>query len=314
MNMTDKESFPDELLDRGADDPPDAHPDGRRWTSVLVHRWPTALGLAVAALTVFDLRSGTELAALTMLMPMVYLGAAALDRRRFAWVVLLAGVAVLTVAPPSSEVVLSVGFLAAAHVFFVVGAARGELRKSGGLALQTVGMLAFGSIVLADLYVDAYLGVYLVAIALVGHAAWDAHHLVARSYAEWCAVVDVLAGAAIVLGILVRQPRNAVVHRGHRTPRGTLVCSPLPTTEYRGKSYARGISESLYPASSVREGGTQVRCPTNQGKERWEVGARDPLCPRGPGFEPGTAQNVAAGGKLSVVREAFERISVPLWV
>ena len=30
--------------------------------------------------------------------------------------------------------------------------------------------------------------------------------------------------------------------------------------------------------------------------------------------EPGTAQYVAAGGKLSVVREAFERISVPLWV
>jgi hypothetical protein len=204
MNMTDKERFPDGLLNRGADDPPHAHRnDGRRWTSVLVHRWPTALGVAVAALTVFDLRGGTELAALTMLMPVVYLGAAALDRRRFAWVVLLAGVAVLTVVPSSSEVVPSVGFLVAALVFFVVGAARGELRKPGGLALQTVGMLAFGSIVLAALYVGADLGGYLVAIALLGHAAWDAHHylrdrVVARSYAEWCAVVDLLAGAAVL--------------------------------------------------------------------------------------------------------------------
>ena len=208
--MTDKERFPVGLPNRDADDPPHAHRnDGRRWTSALAHRWPTALGVAVAALTVFDLRGGTELAALTMLMPVVYLGAAALDRRRFAWVVLLAGVAVLTVVPSSSEVVPSVGFLAVALVFFVVGAVRGELRKPGGLALQTVGVLAFGSIVLAALYVDADLGGFLVAIALLGHAAWDAHHylrdrVVARSYAEWCAVVDVLAGAAILLVIIVR--------------------------------------------------------------------------------------------------------------
>ena len=202
--MTDKERFPDGLLDCGADDPPRAHRnDDRRWTSVLAHRWPTALGVAVAALTVFDLRGGVELAALTVLMPVVYLGAAALDRRRFAWVVLLAGVAVLAFVPSSSEVVPSVGFLAAALVFFVVGAARGELRKPGGLALQTVGVLVFSSIVLAALYVDADLGGYLVAIALLGHAAWDAYHylrdrVVARSYAEWCAVVDLLAGAAVL--------------------------------------------------------------------------------------------------------------------
>jgi hypothetical protein len=204
MNVTDKEGFPGGLQGRGADDQPHAHRnDGRRWTRVLAHRWPTALGVAVAALTVFDLRGGTELAALTMLMPVVYLGAAALDRRRFAWVVLLAGVAVLASVPTSSEVVPPVGFLAAALVFFVVGAARGELQKPSGLALQTVGVLVFGSIVLAALYVDADLGGFLVALALLGHAAWDAYHylrdrVVARSYAEWCAVVDLLAGAAVL--------------------------------------------------------------------------------------------------------------------
>ena len=208
-NVADKERFLDRTLDRGADDPPRARRnDGRRWASVVAHRWPTALGVAVAALTVFDLRGGTELAALTMLMPVVYLGAAALDRRGFAWVVLLAGVAALTVAPSSSELVPSVGFLAAALVFFVVGAARGGLRTPGGLVLQTVGVLLFGSIVLAALYVDADLGGFLVAVALLGHAAWDAHHylrdrVVARSYAEWCAVVDLLAGAAILFGLFM---------------------------------------------------------------------------------------------------------------
>jgi hypothetical protein len=44
------------------------HPP-QRWTDVLKHRWPTVLGIAVAALAVFDLQGGTELAALTMLMP-----------------------------------------------------------------------------------------------------------------------------------------------------------------------------------------------------------------------------------------------------
>ena len=181
------------------------HPP-QRWTDVVKHRWPTVLGIAVAALAVFDLQGGTELAALTMLMPVVYLGSAALDRRWSAWVVLLAGVAVLVVIPSSSEVVPSMLFLVAALVFLVVGVARGQLRKPGGLPLQTVGVLAFGSTVLVALYVDPDLGGYLVAFALIGHAGWDAYHylrnrVVARSYAEWCAVVDLLLGAAILLAL-----------------------------------------------------------------------------------------------------------------
>ena len=205
--MTDKKTPADRV--RGhTDDAPRAH---GRWTGFLAHRWPTALGIAVAALTAFDLEidagSVSSLSALTMLMPVAYLGAAALDRRRFAWAVLLAGFAVLTVVPSTSGAVPSVGFLVVALVFLVVGAARGQLRRPGGLPLQTVGMLAFGSIVLVALYVDPNLGGYLVAFALLGHGAWDAYHflrnrVVARSYAECCGVIDLLTGAAI-LAILV---------------------------------------------------------------------------------------------------------------
>ena len=40
-------------------------------------------------------------------------------------------------------------------------------------------------------------------IAILSHAAWDAYHylrnrVVVRSYAEFCAVVDLLLGAAIL--------------------------------------------------------------------------------------------------------------------
>ena len=209
--MTEKESFADKVRDHATDeDSPHAHQvsDRGRWVDFLKHRWPTALGIAVAALTAFDLEidagSVSSLSALSMLMPVAYLGAAALDRRRFAWAVLLAGFAVLTVVPSTSGAVPSVGFLIVALVFLVVGVARGQLRRPGGLPLQTVGMLAFGSIVLAALYVDTNLGGYLVAFALLGHGAWDAYHflrnrVVARSYAECCGVIDLLVGTAILV-------------------------------------------------------------------------------------------------------------------
>ncbi len=205
--MTDKDSFVDRVRDHATDDDsPRAHqaPERRRWTDVLMHRWPTALGIAVAALAAYDdIEDGLEFAALTVLMALVYLGAAALDRRRFAWVVLIAGLAVLTVIPSASEVVPSVGFLVVALVFLVLGVARGLWRRPSGLPLQTAGMLAFGSTVLMALYVEPNLGGKLVAFALIGHAAWDAYHflrdrVVAGSYAEFCGVLDLLVDAAIL--------------------------------------------------------------------------------------------------------------------
>ena len=192
----------DHAIDDGS---PHAHqpPDRRRWADVLLHRWPTALGIAIAALAAYDIDDGLEFATLTILMALVYLGAAALDRRWFAWVVLLAGLPLTNFVPSISGVDTSVVLLSAAPVFLILGVVRGQLRKPGGLPLQTVGMLAFGSIVLVALYVNPDLGGNLVAFALIGHAGWDAYHLlrnrvVPRSYAEFCLFVDLLLGAAIL--------------------------------------------------------------------------------------------------------------------
>ena len=203
--ITEKESFADKVRDHATDDSPHAHqaPDRSRWTEVLMHRWPTALGIVVAALAAFDLEDGLEFAALAVLMPLVYLGAAALDRRWSAWVVLLAGLALAFFIPSTSGVVPSVVLLVAALVFLVLGVVRGQLVKPSGLTLQAGGMLAFGSIALVALYVKPDLGGKLVGIAILGHAAWDAYHylrsrVVLRSYAEFCAVLDLLLGAAIL--------------------------------------------------------------------------------------------------------------------
>jgi hypothetical protein len=184
-------------------------PNRLRWIDVLMHRWPTALGIAVAALAAFDLQVDagfvSSFSALVVLMALVYLGAAALSRRRAAWVVFLAGFAVLVVLPlPDSGIEPSLVLLVAALAFLVLGAARGLLRRPGGLTLQAAGMLGFGTIALTALYADLQLGGYLVAAGLIGHGVWDAYHylrnrVVARSYAEFCAVLDLLVGTAILV-------------------------------------------------------------------------------------------------------------------
>ena len=100
-------------------------------------------------------------------------------------------------------------FLVAALAFLGLGAARGQLRRPNGLTLQAAGMLAFGATGLVAFSVDPVLGGYLVAFALLGHAAWDAYHylrdrVVARSYAEFCGVLDLLVGATALFVLVMR--------------------------------------------------------------------------------------------------------------
>ena len=117
---------------------------------------------------------------------------------------LLAGLPLAFFIPSISGIHPSVVLLVAAPVFLVLGVARGQWQNPSGLPLQSAGMLAFGSIILVALfYVDPDLGGKLVGIAILSHAVWDAYHylrdrVVTRSYAEFCAVCDLLLGAAIL--------------------------------------------------------------------------------------------------------------------
>jgi hypothetical protein len=65
-------------------------------------------------------------------------------------------------------------------------------------------MLAFSAIALVAFYAQLDWAGYLLAAALLGHATWDAVHwwrnrVVPRSYAEFCAVVDLLLGVGILV-------------------------------------------------------------------------------------------------------------------
>ena len=188
---------------------PSQTPERHGWGDVLKHRWPTLLGVLLLVLTVFDLKLDqgfvSFLAALVIFMALIYLGAAVLGQRSSAWLVFGVGLVLITILRQMDMNLTSiVVFLAAALVFLVVGAVTGRWRTASSLPLETVGMLVFSAIALIALNLDLNLAGYLLAAGLLGHAIWDGVHLwqnrvVARSYAEFCAVLDVLLGVTILV-------------------------------------------------------------------------------------------------------------------
>ena len=92
--MTDKKSFADKVRDHPTTDTHYAHPtpERRSWAAAIMHRWPTWLAIALAALTV----GGSTVKSLADVLPMLaffYLAAAVLQRRQATWLVALATVA-----------------------------------------------------------------------------------------------------------------------------------------------------------------------------------------------------------------------------
>lgn len=193
-----------ELQDRASPQTPH-----RGWGHWLLHRWPTALGIAIALLTAFDLQVDrvvfTSLAAIIAFMALVYLGAAVMGQRSSAWLLFIVGfVAIFVLRLLDLSSLLVFVFLGIAFVFWVVGMVRVQRRNRGGLALQTLGMIGFGALALSVLYIDLTLAGYLIAVALLAHAVWDAVHLwrnrvVAASYAEFCGVLDLVLGVTILV-------------------------------------------------------------------------------------------------------------------
>jgi len=205
--MTDKKGFADRTRDRATakDDSPHAHqaPDRRGWVAAILHRWPTVLAVAFAFLVAYDLEDGSVLYFILLISALCYLAAAALNRRRVPWAVLLLSIPAV-VAMRALGIEPAVGLLVAAVIFLGLGLARWRQRALWGMPLQTFGMFAFGAIGLAVMFVDADLGAYLVAAGLIGHGVWDVIHywankVAVRSFAEWCAVYDILLGAAVLI-------------------------------------------------------------------------------------------------------------------
>jgi hypothetical protein len=181
-------------------------PVRRPWTAVLA-RWPTALAVGIAALALDDARSDAgvmSLAGLIVLLGLEYLIVAKLGRRQAVWPVATLTLAATLVLQELDVVPPSAVFAAVALIVLVWGAVDGHLLRPGAFRVQALGMLGFGALALAGLIADPALGRYVVAAGFFLHGVWDfvyfkLDRVVARSYAEWCGVVDVLIAAELVL-------------------------------------------------------------------------------------------------------------------
>ena len=172
---------------------------------VALQRWPILVGLGFAAFIAVDLDSGVEVSKVLAASAVVYLGAAAFERRGAAWPVFWATVVIIGAGTfadfgfDPAWAVLAVGVL-----LLVYGLVRGAIRPADGLPLQTLAMLGYGGGAAIALFVNPVAGSYLVAIGLLGHAAWDVYHhwkqkVVARSMAEFCLVLDIALAVVIIV-------------------------------------------------------------------------------------------------------------------
>ncbi len=139
----------------------------------------------------------------------VYLGSAALGRRSAAWPLfaltfVLVGIGFVVPGFDPFWVMLVVVVLLG-----VYGLARGEIRPAWGLPLQGAAMVVAVVVALVVVSVGQPWAGLLVGAGLLGHAAWDVHHLRARrvvapTLAQFCGALDAVLGAAVIVISLVR--------------------------------------------------------------------------------------------------------------
>lgn len=170
-----------------------------------LRRWPVLAGIAMAALVAWGATSGADTAPVLAASGFVYLGSAAFQKRGAAWPVFFLSFVVIGAAGFTAfEAPLAVWALIMIAVLFAgYGLLRGAASPAEGLPLQSLAMAGFGGVAALALLVGGDLGLYLVVVGLLGHAAWDVWHhrterVVSRSLAEFCVVLDTLVAAAMI--------------------------------------------------------------------------------------------------------------------
>jgi hypothetical protein len=171
--------------------------------------WPVALAVAMSAATWGG--SGTDegvtgLASALSLLPLLYLLVETFQWRRGTWG-LLAALLVSFTALEAVGIVDPVAVVAGVALAVLVwGAVEGRLFRSNVLRAQALGMIGFGAVALTGMIIDPDAGRYIVAAGWFAHGIWDIVHLkldkvVLRSYALWCAVIDIIIAAQLAFAL-----------------------------------------------------------------------------------------------------------------
>jgi hypothetical protein len=182
----------------------------------LADRWPTALALASVAASIMVIalldREVEFFGPVVVMMAGIYLVAYALGRPVMAWlglVVLSTAVSVLQVLDDEGVLPVDPAVAMTVLVLLIWLWTVAERRFTDGptFTLQTAGMLGFAAITLVCAAVSVRWGIALAGIGFIAHGVWDAYHyrankVVHRSYAEFCGVIDLLTGPALLVAAI----------------------------------------------------------------------------------------------------------------
>ncbi|MFG1918664.1 hypothetical protein [Micromonospora sp. NPDC048898] len=182
----------------------------------LADRWPIAVALVVvvgAATVIAVVNERAELfGPAVATMAGIYLMAYALGRPGTAWlafVVLSAVVAGLHLLARLRTLPVdpAVGMTLLLVPLWVWAVARRRLSPTRTFSVQTAGMLVFGAITLLTAATQPRVGTAVAGVGFLAHGIWDAYHyrvnlVVTRSWAQFCAVVDVGVGIALIIAAI----------------------------------------------------------------------------------------------------------------
>jgi hypothetical protein len=183
---------------------PTTEPSSTRASSVILRRWPAAVGLlgaAVAAIASPD----RETVIIGLLVALAcYLGAAAFGVRWVAWAAIPIASA-LVVAAALVGIAPWFVFGGVSAVLVIVGLVLGASRTA--LAAQALALVGYGGAGLLALALGPVAGAVLASLVLMAHAVWDVIHyrrnaVVPRSLAEACIFFDVPLGLAVIVLVL----------------------------------------------------------------------------------------------------------------
>jgi hypothetical protein len=179
----------------------------------LADRWPTALALvfvagAVTVIAFLD-REAELFGPAVATMAGIYLVTYAVGRPWTAWpafVGLSAVVSALHVLRRLSvlEVDPGIGMTMVLVPLWLWAVARRRFTEVGTFSVQTAGMVGFGATALLCAAAQPRLGAVLAGVGFLAHGAWDAYHFAAnkvvnRPWSEFCGVVDLAVGAALII-------------------------------------------------------------------------------------------------------------------
>jgi hypothetical protein len=182
--------------------------------SRLAGRWPTAVGLIVAALFAAVILGldvdeiSDEFAPGVATMMGIYLAAYAIGTPVSAWLA-------FAVLGAIAALVGGLGVDARVAMTVILGPlwlavlARGRSGDRPWFTIETLGMVFFGGLTIAAVLADARLAGILAGVGWLTHGVWDGYHfakdrVVARSWSELCAVVDIPVGTLLIVVSIVR--------------------------------------------------------------------------------------------------------------